>query len=78
MVLIAGAVAERGSLSFTELLLQCRARAEIIVTFMALLELIKLGQVLVMQAEQFGDITLMARTSEGTDRDAPDPTDRRD
>ncbi len=30
--------------SFTELLLQCRARAEMIVTFIALLELIKLGQ----------------------------------
>jgi segregation and condensation protein A len=72
MTLIAGAVAERGSFSFTELLLRCRARAEMIVTFMALLELIKLGQVGVVQAENFGDILLVARMPEGSDPDASD------
>ena len=72
MTLIASTVAERGSISFTELLLRCRARAEMIVTFMALLELIKLGQVGVVQAENFGDILLVARMPEGSDPDASD------
>jgi segregation and condensation protein A len=66
MRLIASTVAEHGSMSFTELLMRCRARAEMIVTFMALLELIKLGQVAVTQAEAFGDITLVARMPEGS------------
>ena len=72
MALIASTVAEQGSISFTELLLRCRARAEMIVTFMALLELIKMGQVTVLQAESFGDITLVARMPEGTDHHASD------
>jgi segregation and condensation protein A len=70
MSAIAVAVAEQGSISFTELLLRCRVRAEMIVTFMALLELIKLGQVLVIQAENFADITILARTPEGTETHA--------
>jgi segregation and condensation protein A len=70
MSAIAVAVAEQGSVSFTELLLRCRVRAEMIVTFMALLELIKLGQVLVIQAENFADITILARTPEGTETHA--------
>ena len=62
--LIATAVAERGSVSFTELLLRCRARAEMVVTFVALLELVKLGQVGIVQDRAFGDIMLIARTPE--------------
>jgi segregation and condensation protein A len=62
--LIATAVAERGSLSFTELLMRCRARSEMVVTFVALLELVKLGHIGVVQAEAFGDILLVARTPE--------------
>jgi segregation and condensation protein A len=78
MALIASSVAEHGSISFTELLLRCRARAEMIVTFMALLELIKMGQVGVIQAESFGDITLVARMPEGSDRHASDESARGD
>src|SRR5712692_9624587 len=37
MALIASTVAEKGEASFSELLLRCRARTEMIVTFMALL-----------------------------------------
>ncbi|HTO92405.1 MAG TPA: segregation/condensation protein A [Candidatus Sulfotelmatobacter sp.] len=70
MSLIASLVAERGQLSFTELLLRCRVRAEMIVTFMALLELIKLGQVRVVQAENFADITLLSRAEEGSETHA--------
>jgi len=78
MTLIASTVAERGSVSFTELLMRCRARAEMIVTFMALLELIKMGQVAVIQSENFGDITLTARQPEGSDRHASDEPSRGD
>ena len=78
MTLIASTVAEQGQISFAELLSRCRARAEMIVTFMALLELIKLGQVAVIQSQNFGDITLMARQPEGSDRRASDESARGD
>jgi len=71
MSLIARTVAERGSVSFIALMQECRARAEVIVTFIALLELVKLGQVMVTQAEPFGDIEIVARTREGSEADAP-------
>ena len=60
MSLIASTVAERGEVSFEELLLACRARAEMIVTFIALLELIKLGEALVVQHDIFGEIMIVA------------------
>ena len=62
MALIASQVAEHGSVSFLALLMRCRARIEMVVTFMALLELIKMGTVTVAQAEYFGDITILHRT----------------
>ncbi len=71
MSLIARTVAEEGSISFTTLMHNCRARAEVIVTFIALLELVKLGTVSVTQAEPFGDILIVARTREGSEADAP-------
>ena len=58
VAMLANALTDRGSLSFVELLTQCRSRAEMIVTFMALLELIKLGQARVVQVENFADITI--------------------
>jgi len=70
MSLIARQVAENGSVSFMALLLECRARGEMIVTFMALLELIKLGQVAVVQDEHFADITILHRTPEGSEPNA--------
>ncbi len=72
MRLIASTIAERGEASFTELLLRCRARAEMIVTFMALLELIKLGTILVVQSEIFGDIRILHRQTEGSEPHASD------
>jgi segregation and condensation protein A len=69
--LIATEVAERGSISFTELLLRCRARAEMVVTFVALLELVKLGVVGVVQGAAFDEILLVARTPEGSEAHAP-------
>jgi segregation and condensation protein A len=71
MALIASRLAEEGVLSFSALLERCRSRVEMIVTFIALLELIKLGQALVVQAEVFGDIQIVARTPEGSETHAP-------
>jgi segregation and condensation protein A len=71
MSLIARTVAEQGAVSFSTLMRSCRARAEVIVTFIALLELVRLGQVAVTQAEPFGDIQIVARTPEGSEADAP-------
>jgi len=70
MSLIARQVAEQGSVSFLALLLECRARAEMIVTFMALLELIRLGTVTVAQTQHFADITILHRTPEGSEPNA--------
>lgn len=66
MSLIAQRAAEEGSLDFAELLGQCRVRLEMIVTFMALLELIKLGRVVVVQLQHFGDIRILYRPPEGS------------
>ena len=70
LALIARLVAEDGAVLFSTLLFRCRARAEMIVTFIALLELVKLGHVTVAQSETFGDISIVARTSEGSTPDA--------
>ena len=78
MSLIASTVAEHGSVPFATLLLRCRARSEMIVTFMALLELIKLGNVSVIQTEAFGEIMIVHRPAEGISTDAADTTAARD
>lgn len=78
MSLIATAVAERGSVPFAELLLRCRARGEMIVTFIALLELIKLGQVGCIQDEAFGEILIVHRIPEGSEAHAADEPAARD
>jgi segregation and condensation protein A len=78
MSAIAQLVAEHGSIVFTDLLMRCRARAEMIVTFMALLELIKLGQVGVIQPEAFGEIRIVHRSPEGSETHAADATATRD
>lgn len=71
MSLIARTVAEQGAVSFSTLMQSCRARAEVIVTFIALLELVRLGRIAVTQPEPFGDIQIVARTPEGSEADAP-------
>jgi len=71
MALIASQAAELGTISFAGLLARCRARLEMVVTFIALLELIKLGQVTVIQDGRFGDIQILHRRSEGSETHAP-------
>ena len=79
IAMIVNTLTDRRSLSFTELLIQCRGRSEMIVTFMALLEMIKQGQARVIQADNFSDITILPPTEEEeTVADASDSTERRD
>src|SRR5438093_3691558 len=51
-------VGERGTLRFSELFEGVTSRSEVVVTFLALLELIRLKQVTAMQREPFGEIEI--------------------
>lgn len=70
MSLIARTVAEGGQMLFSALMNQARARMEVVVSFMALLELVKLGTVVVIQDENFAEILIMMKQPEGNDTDA--------
>ena len=70
MSLIARTAAELGEIKFSELMREARARMEIIVSFMALLELIKLGKVIVVQDANFSDILILPRPMERLDSHA--------
>lgn len=70
MSLIYRTVCEGGRLHFSSIMSQARARMEIVVSFMALLELVKLGQVVVVQDANFADILIMPKQPEGNDTDA--------
>jgi segregation and condensation protein A len=57
---IAGALlAQEGRLAFTPLLVVCKTRTEVVVLFLAVLEMIKAGGLWADQDEAFGDITLV-------------------
>ncbi len=71
MSLIARTVAEDGQLMFSTIMDRATSRMEIIVSFMALLELIKLGRVLCVQNANFDDILILPRLLEGRPEDAP-------
>jgi segregation and condensation protein A len=71
MSFIARTVAEEGRLTFSSLMLGARARMEIVVSFMALLELVKLGQIVVVQEANFAEILILPKRPEGNDTDAP-------
>jgi len=49
---------EKGRLSFLELFASAASRAEVVVTFLAMLELIRLKQLRIEQSEEFGEISL--------------------
>lgn len=49
-----------GQVRFAELVESCRSRIEVIATFMALLELVRLGELVARQYEEFGEIWLFA------------------
>ena len=63
-VSILAVVKRRGSVAFTRLLAECKTRYEAIVTFLALLDLLKTEDVRAEQSATFGDIVLeVARVS---------------
>jgi segregation and condensation protein A len=72
---IAGLAAEQGTMTFESLLVGCRVRIEMVVIFIALLELIKLGRISIIQVVEFGEIQIVYRPPEGSDahaaREAP-------
>ena len=72
---IASLAAEQGTMTFESLLAGCRVRIEMIVIFIALLELIKLGRISIVQTVGFGEIQIVYRPPEGSDahaaREAP-------
>jgi segregation and condensation protein A len=55
---LAGTLPGRGTVSFRELTAHLDTRIEVIVHFLAVLELCKLGKVAVGQAERFGDLSI--------------------
>ncbi len=52
------AISERAALKFSELFAEATSRTEVVVTFLALLELIRLKQIVAIQNEAFGDIEI--------------------
>ena len=62
--LILGILEERESIRFIELFESAGSRLEVITTFLAVLELAKLRQLIAVQGERFGDIELAKRPPE--------------
>jgi segregation and condensation protein A len=66
------ALSERAALKFSELFADATSRSEIVVTFLALLELIRLKQLLAFQREPFGEIEI-CRAAPGAAAAGPAP-----
>ncbi|WP_353892322.1 segregation/condensation protein A [Proteinivorax hydrogeniformans] len=49
------------SLSFNDIMLECKSREEMVLTFLAMLELIRVNEISVTQKEYFGDIIIKAK-----------------
>jgi segregation and condensation protein A len=62
-----------GRLAFRRLLAACQTRTEIVVLFLAVLEMIKGGRLWAEQARPFGDITLVETRPELVEGAAPEP-----
>lgn len=61
---ILGVLSQRPRVPFRELLQSMAHRSQVVATFLALLELIRLQQVVAFQAEEFGEIELVRRPSD--------------
>jgi len=73
------AISERPQLKFSELFAGVTSRSEVVVTFLALLELIRLKQLIALQTETFGDIAICraalgAQIPETPATDTPQPS----
>jgi segregation and condensation protein A len=66
-------LAERAPLKFSELFSEASTRTEVVVTFLALLELIRLKQIVTVQHEEFGEIevTKAAEAGRGVAAESP-------
>lgn len=62
---IISAVRMRGSLAFSQLLAECRSRSEVIITFLALLDLWKADEVRAEQSDTFGEIIIRLPSGAG-------------
>jgi segregation and condensation protein A len=62
---ILAAVRQRGSVSFRQLLADCRSRTEVVITFFALLELWKTDEIRAEQSAAFEDIVLLTPSAAG-------------
>jgi segregation and condensation protein A len=68
-------IAQAGKLKFSELFADATSRSEVVCTFLALLELIRLRQLTCAQAEDFGEIEIRrAATFTGLNPHAESPT----
>jgi len=56
--MLARRLSEGGSVRFTELFAEATSRTEVVVTFLAVLELMRLRQIVALQAEEFGEIEI--------------------
>ena len=65
-------IAARGALKFSELFQQLVSRMEVVVTFLALLELIRLKQIVVSQPAPFSEIEIWRAPALSTTAAAPD------
>lgn len=52
-------ITERENVKFSDLFAQATSRTEVVVTFLAMLELIRLRQLVAVQAEAFGEIAIL-------------------
>ena len=66
---ILGLIQTKESLAFEELFAGAQRRIDLIVTFLALLELIRLKQIVVLQSETFGNIRIFRMTPEAAAAD---------
>lgn len=66
-------LAERGRLAWSELFDGVRSRIDVIVTFMAMLELAKGGALRLQQADNFSELWLWSRNDAGEPAPAPTP-----
>ncbi len=64
-------VSERGSVRFAELFAGAASRSEVVCTFLALLELIRLRQLVCVQLEEFGEIEIRRVAAVGAPGPAP-------
>src|SRR5437867_3159427 len=62
---------ERGMLKFSELFASATSRSEVVVTFLALLELIRLKQLVASQPEPFGEIQIFRAPQTPANANAP-------